>query len=440
MTRKEIVDECEARIGVDGSTDTTTHNRVISFLNNVIQGMALHVAAEIRSGILRTESGRTRYGLDPDVGQLLDPMQSIEDGSIVEEVPPSVFDSHIVKPESTGQPAMYTLRERVGTMRQPATKIRFGSDSASDTQAITVYGIVEGKPDSESVTLPGSATVGVLTTYEYEKITQSPVAASAAVGTITFTGNSSSGDSTLPTAAAGKEGDITLGTITVGNTTSTNFINPGSLITIEMSGSDTAADQSKEVRIEGDSIIEADAIDGILAREDISTGADSTSVVLSSGNFTSIARIAKAWDATNTLIVKGDPNQARVLAVIPPNRRSISIQHVDLYPEPTGNAVQYWYRPRVANLLDDNDEPPFDPQYHSVLLKWTYQLLKGWTGDVTGDVDWSTNPEFLADIEQVQRSMDVVSNTNIVVGGGASRRRNRSRHGLVLPGAHYDNR
>lgn len=437
MTRKEIVDECESRIGVDGSTDTTTHNRTISFLNNVIQGMALHVAAGVRQGILRTTSGRTRYGLHPDVGQVLTPWQSIEDGGVIEEVDSVIFDGHIVKPTSTGQPTMFTLRERVGTMRQPASKFRFVSDSASDTQVTTVYGIKEGKPVSESITLTGATAV--LTANEYEKITQSPSLATVAIGTITITANSTgpSGDTALPTVAT--EGRVQIGTITAGNKTSTNFQNPGSLIWIEMDD-DAAADQTKVLRIEGERILvdANDAQDGVRWHESFTTGADSSSTVVGGAEWTSILSITKAWDATRTLFVRGDPGN-RYLAIIPPGRRSISIQQIDLYPEPTGNAILYFFRPRVAPLLNDSDEPPFDPQYHSVLLKWTYQLVKGWIGDVTGDVDWSTNPEFLADIEQVQRSMDVVSNTDIVIGGGASRRR-RVGPTIGLPGAHYSNR
>jgi len=436
MTFKEIYDEVGARIG---DTSTSTVARTKSIINDVIQGMSLHLASEVRQGILRTTSGRMRYGLHPDAGQLLNPWHDMEQQTVIDEVDGMIFDGHVVRPAASGTPTMYTLRERAGISRQPASKLRLVSDSTSDTQAVTVYGLVDGQATSESVTMTGNVSTGVLTTNDYQDVTQSPVAASAAVGTITVTSNSTAANSALPTTTVA--GLITVCTITAGNTISTDLQSPGSVVRIKMAADNGTDDRSKIVRVEGESFFDNENYDGVVRRNDITTHAsDATTEVQSGKKFTKIYNVTKEWDSTDTLLVMVDPG-ARIVAVIPQEVRSMSFQYVDLYPIPIGSSIRYPYRPRFTPLVEEGDTPPYDPQYHRIVLKWAYKLAQGFKGDFTGDVDYSTNPEFLQDIAQVQRSMDVVSNTPVVVGGGRPIRRSRSDRGFpILDPAHYRNR
>jgi len=410
-------------------TNTNTVTQILTAINIVIRELSSRMewAANIRDGFIRTTSGRMQYALEPDFHSLQGKFFIEEDTQRLETMSTDEFNHYIPNPDAGAQiPKVAMLPETFPVRQQPATKVRGVSDSASDTQKATIYGETYGIVTSETITLAGAT--GVLTTKEFTWVHRIELA-SAAVGTVTFTANASSSDTTLPTVAAA--GDFTVGTVAIAATKSTNTIGPAGHIRLNMTGVDTAADQSKDVRIEGYTVDTTNVRDRLFVRETLATGADSTDVVKSTNKFSEVLSIQKSWDSTNTLIVGTDPN-ATIVAEIGPDRRSITYQQARFFNVPDGKSILYRYVPQVVKMAHNDDEPALPELYHQMVAEWSEKVVRGWHGDFTRGIrTLQNNPEFDRAVLEARRGSRPESSSSIVLGGGW--RRDVRQQNIVLP-------
>lgn len=223
MTRKEIQDQITLNMN---DTRTNTITQILNAINIVIRELSSRVewAQNIRDGFIRTTSGRYQYALEPDVFKINGNFYIEENTQRLITMSTDEFNWLVPRPDKNANvPYVAMLPESYPVRQQPATFVRGVSSSASDTMEVTIYGEVYGLMTSEAITMAG--TTGVLTTKEFTWVHRIE-AASAAVGTLTFTSNTSSGDTTLPTVA--DAGDFTVGTIAAAATKSANVVGPAS--------------------------------------------------------------------------------------------------------------------------------------------------------------------------------------------------------------------
>lgn len=367
MTLKQCADIVEARIR---DTSSTTDTRVREIANDVADAILLHVGfkGQEKSGIIRSVDGQATYALSPDVARVLDTMYTMEDQQPIVPSHVDTWDYLRPKPTASGTPTEYVLWGEGPITQQPHSKLRLVSDSASDTQDVVIYGISYGIPRSETITLTGMAAV--LSTYAYQQLTDAPTAASAAVGTITATSNSTSGDTARPTVA--NAGNVTVFTITADNTQPTDQTQPGSLLRFEMN-TDTSGDRSQSITIEGYIADRTNLVDRIFTRETVTTDAtNSTTSVVSSNVWTEVTNITKNWNSTHRLLVMCDPGD-KVVTVIPPEHRSVKYPYIQFHPIPSGEAIRYRYMARWSRLFNNTDQPSFDERFDSIWVDHTWR-------------------------------------------------------------------
>ena len=432
MTRQEIEDQITLNIG-DTSTNTVT--QVLSAIDIVLRELRSRVEwqGRISEGFIRTTSGRYQYALEPDVYRLQGNFYIPDDATTLEMVSADSFNDSIPQVEGTGVPSVAMLASSFPVGHQPHSYVRVASSSASDTMDVTIYGKSYGLITSEAVTLPGSATNGILTTKYFSEVYRI-IAESAPVGTITASSNTTAGDTTLPTVAAA--GGVTVGTIAIGATESTNVINPGSFVRIAMS-TDVAGDRGQIVRLEGYRIDTTTRTDRLFHRMDVTTGGsdfpttNATTSVVSSIRFTEITAITKAWDATYRLLVTTDPGST--VCQIGPNSRSAEYPQVRFYNIPNGATIHYRYIPAHIKLSNDTDIPQVPELYHQLVAEWAEKLVRGWHSDKAGVVTLSGNPAFDRAVSNAQVGSRISPMaSSLVLGGGWRNNMPRSRHDFPI--------
>jgi hypothetical protein len=371
----------------------------------------------MRDGDIITTSGRAQYPLEPDYHSLQGQFFIPESTQRLQMMSVDEFNKIVPNPDKTAQlPSVAMITGSFPVKHQPHTLVRGISSSASDTQKATIFGISYGQDQSEAITLAG--TTGVMTVKAYSRVYKIELA-SAAVGTVTFTGGTSSADITLPKVATA--GDMTVGTVAAAATTSTNIVGPGSLVRISMDA-DNAADQSQSVRLEGYTVNTTLGIDKVLTRETITTGADATDSVVSGNRYTEILSIQKGWDSTGTMIVKADPNAATV-ALIGPNQRSVEYPQGRFYNVPDGKTIRYRYIPLGVKMNNDNDIPPMPELFHQMIAEWAEKIVRGWHGDYNRGVRTLNNsPEFDRAVREARLGSKLEDDSSIQVGSGWQRK------------------
>lgn len=416
MTRKTAESQITLNLG-DSSTNTLT--QVYNALDIVIRELIGrgYWQGRIRDGFIRTTSGRYQYPLEPDFRMLQGEFRIVEDSRVLRRYTQDEFNDTLPDPsDGAGVPYAAMINEVMPCRQNPASKIRFVSSSASDTQVATIYGEVYGLPMSEELTLTG--TTAVLTANAYTQVYRVQLA-SAAVGTVTLTTNSTTGDTARPTVA--NAGNTTIGTIAVAATAPTTLISQGSKLRISMA-QDVAGDRDKAVRIEGYAINETNAFDRQFRRETITTDAtNATTSVVGSLSWTTITAITKSWDSTHTLLIKADPN-ATLIADLGPDARDAEFPQVRFYHVPNGHTVHYRYLPTFRKLLADDDTIPVPSLYHQMVTEWAEKLVRGWHGDFQrGVVSLQGDVRFDKAIMEAQRGTRLDVAPLISMGSGRKR-------------------
>ena len=369
--------------------DTTTATKTIvrEYAQDVLDLMLMRMGPTVleREGEILTESGRSTYALRPDVAKVLPPMRI---STLNRTIVPEDFDKldRWALGTATGIPQNYYIYGSKGVTRQPESKIRLVSDSASDTQKVSIYGISGGRATSESVTMTG--TTAILTSNTYSRLTDLPTAASVAIGTITATANSTTAQSSYPTVA--NAGGNTVFTIKVAATQPTNLHSPGSLVRLtmgtEFDSGNPAGDQSGAVIIEGYVVDVSDASSNdfniIYARESVSTDGTNpqTTATVGTLRFIEIISVSKSWDSTNSLIVSIDPEI--IVAMIPPEKRTQNYPQITFYPQPSSSyGIRYRYvseHPKLGTTITTTDayQPPWARRFDNIWLEYTEKMVR----------------------------------------------------------------
>lgn len=437
MTRKQVQDQITLNLN-DARTNTVT--QILNCLDIVLRYMVmkLEISSRIYDGFIRTTSGRMQYSLHPEARQVQGKFYIPESDVYLEDMSPDDFNEVYPSPDSTDIPYVSMLSESFPVSQQPHSKVRFVSDSASDTQAVTIYGQSYGRYLSEAVTLTG--TTAVLTTNAYQKVYRL-VAASAAVGTITATANSTSGDTTLPTVAGA--GSMTVGTIVATATESANVVNPGAFLRISMSDDDAAdrAGASESVRIEGIAVSPSVGRDDLLAAETVLINqSDTTTVVLTVNSYSEVRIVSKSWDSAKRLRITTDPGNICIVD-IDGRRRSQEYQQARFYNIPDGKTIQYRYTPGYMKLDADSDNlSDVVPEvYHQIVAEWTEKLVRGIHGDMKlGIPTLENNPGFDRAVREIKQSSRSSTSSTLVVGSNWNRR-GIKRPDRVFPIVHSTN-
>lgn len=428
MTRKEIQDQITLNLD-DSRTNTVT--QILTAIIIVLRELSSRMewAENIRDGFIRTTSGRFQYPLEPDVFKVNGQFYIEENTQRLITMSTDEFNQIVPRPDKNANvPYVAMLPESYPVRQQPATFIRGISSSASDTMEATIFGEVYGLVTSEAITMSG--TTGVLTTKEFTWVHRIG-AASAPVGTLTFTANTSSGDTTLPTVATA--GDFTVGTIAAGAVRSTDTIGPASLIRIKMDA-DVAGDRSQSVRVEGYTVDTTNTRDRLFKRETLTTdGTNATTSVVSSNRYSEITKIQKGWDSTNTLLVSADPT-ATLIGEVGPDRRSVSYQQARFYNITDGKTILYRYTPHMVEMQNDNDQPDVPELYHQMVAEWAEKIVRGWQGDFTRGIrTLSNNADFDRAIAEAQANSSPEASDSIILGGGWRNRVTSGRLDFPIP-------
>ena len=437
MTRKQVQDQITLNMN-DARTKTIT--QILNSLDIVMRYMVmkLQLSSHIYESFIRTTSGRMQYALNPELHQVQGNFYIPESNTVLDTIGVDDFNALDPSPDSTSIPYVSMLPASFPVKQQPHSKLRLVSDSASDTQAVTVHGQSYGRYLSEAVTLTGATAV--LTTKEYQKVYRL-IAATAAVGTITVTASSSAGDTALPTVAGA--GSVTVGTILAAATESANVISPGGLIRIAMSA-DNAGDRgglSEGLRIEGLVIDTTNNTDACEHSETILVNqSDTTTEVQSGQRYIEVWRMSTNWAANATMNIWTDPGKMFV-ADIHNRQRSTLYPQARFYNVPDGKTIQYRYTQGYTKLSDDGDDlTNVVPElYHQLIAEWTEKLVRGIHGDnKLGIGSLENNPHFESAVRNIKMSSRPATSTKIVMGSSWSQGNGR-RHDRVFPIVHSTN-
>ena len=436
MTLGEIIDDMVNRAG---DTGPTSRSRAKEFVNDILFRISddCKYPGQRREGVIRTVTGQFSYPLSPDVADVIEPMTVVENNRNIFSKALSEFNTRIQNPTTTGDPNHFIYYGNFGVEKQPETKLRFVSSSTSDTQTATVYGLSEFRAISESVTLTG--TSGVLTTNAYSEVDRI-VLSSVAVGTITATGNSTSGNNDLP--VVGTNGDLIVGTIAAAATEFTVH-DPASFVRLKStSGSDTA----HNAIIKGYGIITSGStpftIDADKVYIEETLALNGASEVESSSRFTRIDSISIDADLNGNLKMYADPGALLTLiGVIPSKKRSLDIPMIGLYPIPNTGRIRYNYYQKLTPLTSDGDRPPMDERVHRYIKKWSESAFLAWFGSSMGIQETIQNslPSWQSDMRTIRNILGITANKTTVVGGRAATNRAGFRPSAILDPSTYGN-
>lgn len=414
------------RVGTTASDDLTI---IGQFLNRTIRQFVDDLTIQnMKQGRILTEDDRFSYPLNADVSQLLNPMVIPQSQQFVHQMGMSEFNFRYPNPVADGAPYLYVDLGQSGVERQPHTKLRIISDSVSDTQSIKITGISDHREITENVTLTG--LTAVLTTNSYSMTTALPLLSSVAVGTVTVTANSSSGNSALPTVAAA--GSVTICTITAGLTEPTALLQPGSLIRIKSTAEEA---DTLGVIIEGSVIDTTNILSDIPRRVTLTTTATATTENQTSLRFTSISQISKTEASTGNILIMADPG-ARIIAVIPPEVPSVSYTLVGLYPIGSGESINYTYERAFADLANSGDTINLPTVTHHYVEKWAEYAYMDHIGQRKGIQHIFASQEYQEDLQRVRRRLNTTGTSRVVMGGrvaGLTSGANRVPSDIALP-------
>ena len=430
MTFGEMKDTIANRLG---DTSTNTKSRIGEFINDIMFRISDEVQypGERRWGQVRTVSGRFAYPLDPDVASVIEPMIVVDNNANVWMTPVETFNANVQNPTSTGTPHNFMYYGNYGVMRQPASKLVFGSQTNSIDA--TIYGTVDYLPTSEVLSISNGAVGTRTTTKEFttvDRITLSGVP-QATMG-VTANGTSSS--------------DIKIAEFTTTETEATTsafgLFNPASGISIKSSSASDAGLNERKVVITGYGVLR----DGVEVVEDniyLENELTSNGVtkVYSSDRFTTIESVSIDTESTGIFTVGADPVDSRVIAAIPPKKRSLDIPIVGFYPIPDGKIIKYQYYRTLTPLTIDSDRPPMDQRVHYYIQKWSEAATNAWYGQSAGvqEVLQNSTPSWMQDMRTIRNILGLSANPEVVLGGRALNISRRYGATAMLDPAHYSN-
>jgi len=434
MTFGEMKDTIANRLG---DTSTNTKSRIGEFINDIMFRISDEVQypGERRWGQIRTETGRFSYPLEPDVGSVIEPMIVPENNANVWSTPVETFNANVQKPTSTGTPHNYMLLGNFGVMRQPASKLVFGSQTNSIDA--TIYGIVDYLPTSEVLSISNGAVGTRTTTKEFttvDRITLSGVP-QATMG-VTANGDTSE--------------DIKIAEFTTTETEATTsaygLYNPGSIIFIKSSNASDAA--LRTVVVTGYGLLRNGATveqDDVYLEEEITS--DGVTKAYSTHRFTTIESVSIDAESTvappnqGIFTVGADPENSRIIVTLPFKKRSLDIPMVGFYPIPDGGRINYQYYRTLTPLTIDADRPPMDKRVHYYIQKWSEAATNAWYGQSAGvqEVLQNSTPSWMQDMRTIRNILGLSANPEVVLGGRALNISRRYGATAMLDPAHYSN-
>jgi hypothetical protein len=428
MTFGEMKDLIANRLG---DTSTNTKDRIGEFINDIMFRISDEVQypGERRWGQIRTESGRYSYPLEPDVGSVIEPMIVPENNANVWSTPVETFNANVQKPTSTGTPHNYMLLGNFGVMRQPASKLVFGSQTNSIDA--TIYGTVDYLPTSEVLSISNGAVGTRTTTKEFttvDRITLSGVPST----TMEVRANGTSSDNI-------KIAEFTT-TETEATTSAFGLFNPASGLSIKSSNASDAALRKVVITGYGVLLNASEVVQDNVYLEDELTS-NGVTKVYSSYRFTTIESVSIDTESTGMFTVETDPLLSRVIATIPFKQRSLDIPMVGFYPIPDGGRINYQYYRTLTPLTIDADRPPMDKRVHYYIRKWAETAVNQWYGDSSGVSETIQNalPSWQSDIQTIRNVLGLSANPEMVLGGRARSISRKYGPSAMLDPAHYSN-
>ena len=434
MTFGEMKDDIADRLG---DTNSDTKAIIGGFVNDLMFRISdeLQYPGELKEGHIRTESGRFAYPLDPDVQQVLGPMTIPEANGTISMTSVETLDTFVQKPESTGTPTSYIMLGSFGILRQPATKLVFGSQ----TNAIdaTIYGMVDYLPTSEVLSISNGVASTRTTTKSFtkiDKITLSGVP-QATMG-VTVNGDTSS--------------DIKIAeftnTETEATTSAYGLYNPGSVISIKSSNASDA--DLRTVVVTGYGLLRNGSTveqDNVYLEEEITS--NGVAKAYSTHRFTTIESVSIDAESTvappnqGIFTVGADPENSRTLVTLPFKKRSLDIPMVAFYPLPNGQTINYKYYRRLTPLTIDADRLPMDERVHYYIKKWADSAVQAWYGENRGisDVIQNGSPQWQKDMQTLKSQLGLNSSPFFVIGGRAINISKGRAPTALLDPAYYPN-
>ena len=434
MTFGEMKDDIADRLG---DTNSDTKAIIGGFVNDLMFRISdeLQYPGELKEGHIRTESGRFAYPLEPDVQQVLGPMTIPEANGTISMTSVETLDTFVQKPESTGTPTNYIMLGSFGVLRQPATKLVFGSQ----TNAIdaTIYGMVDYLPTSEVLSISNGAASTRTTTKDFTKIDRITLSGGPST-TMTVFGNGANNDEVKIARFETSETEAT--------TSSYGLYNPGSKVIIKSSNATDAALRTVVVTGYGPLMNGTEVLqDNIYLEEEITSNGVTASP--STNRFTTIESVSidaeSAVPAPNQGIfsVTADPITTRRIVTLPFKKRSLDIPMIAFYPLPNGQTINYKYYRRLTPLTIDADRLPMDERVHYYIKKWAESAVLAWYGDNRGisDVIQNGSPQWQKDMQTLKSQLGLNSSPFFVIGGRAINISKGRAPTALLDPAYYPN-